>query len=69
MGNHTRITVQADAGILVAIRFHGESDQKAVEEEMLDQEVSVWWDPRESTVVLSGDEPGTMEEAQGGPGK
>lgn len=68
MGNHTRITVQADAGILVAIRFHGESDEKAVEEEMLDQEVSVWWDPRESTVVSAGDEPGHKEEIQGGPG-
>ena len=62
MGNHTRITVQADAGILVAIKFHGESDEQAVEEEMLDQAVSIWWDPRESTVVTAGDEPGTMEE-------
>jgi spermidine/putrescine transport system ATP-binding protein len=69
MGNHTRITVQADAGILVAIRFHGESDEKAVEVEMLDQEVSVWWDPRESTVVSAGDEPGHKEATQGGPGK
>jgi spermidine/putrescine transport system ATP-binding protein len=69
MGNHTRITVQSDAGILVAMRFHGESDEKAVEEEMLDQQVSVWWDPRESTVVSAGDEPGHKEETQGGPGK
>jgi hypothetical protein len=69
MGNHTRITVQSDAGILVAMRFHGESDEKAVEEEMLDQQVSVWWDPRESTVVSAGDEPGHKEATQGGPGK
>ena len=55
MGNHTRITVQTDAGILVAIRFHGESDEQSVEEEMLDREVHVWWDPRESTVVTAGD--------------
>jgi hypothetical protein len=51
------------------MRFHGESDEKAVEEEMLDQQVSVWWDPRESTVVSAGDEPGHKEETQGGPGK
>ena len=29
MGNHTRITVQTDAGILVALRFHGESDEQS----------------------------------------
>ena len=69
MGNHTRITVQSAAGILVAIRFHGDSDGQAVEEEMLDQEVSVWWDPSESTVVSAGDVPGNVEEAQGGPGR
>ena len=67
MGNHTRITVQTDAGILVALRFHGESDEQAVEEEMLDQEVHVWWDPRESTVVTAGDLPGSDEESRGGP--
>jgi ABC-type Fe3+/spermidine/putrescine transport system ATPase subunit len=66
MGNHTRITVQTDAGILVALRFHGESDEHAVEEEMLDQEVHVWWDPRESTVVTAGDLPGSDEESRGG---
>jgi len=67
MGNHTRITVQTDAGILVALRFHGESDEQAVEEEMLDREVHVWWDPRESTVVTAGDQPGSDEETGGGP--
>jgi spermidine/putrescine transport system ATP-binding protein len=67
MGNHTRITVQTDAGILVALRFHGESDEQAVEEEMLDREVHVWWDPRESTVVTAGDLPGSDEESGGGP--
>ena len=67
MGNHTRITVQTDAGILVAIRFHSESDDQAVEEEMLDRELQVWWDPRESTVVTAGDLPGSDEEAGGGP--
>ena len=67
MGNHTRITVQTDAGILVALRFHGESDEHAVEEEMLDREVHVWWDPRESTVVTAGDQPGSDEESGGGP--
>jgi spermidine/putrescine transport system ATP-binding protein len=56
MGSHTRITVQTDAGILVAIRFR-ESDESAAEEEMIDREVHVWWDPRESTVVAAGDEP------------
>jgi spermidine/putrescine transport system ATP-binding protein len=67
MGNHTRITVQTDAGILVALRFHGESAEHAVEEEMLDREVHVWWDPRESTVVAAGDLPGSDEESGGGP--
>jgi len=67
MGNHTRITVQTDAGILVALRFHGESDEQAAEEEMLDREVHVWWDPRESTVVTAGDPPGSDEESGGGP--
>jgi spermidine/putrescine transport system ATP-binding protein len=67
MGNHTRVTVQTDAGILVALRFHGESDEQAVEEEMLDREVHVWWDPRESTVVTAGDLPGSNEESRGGP--
>ena len=66
MGNHTRITVQTDAGILVALRFHGESDEQAVEEDMLDREVHVWWDPRESTVVSAGDQPGSSEESGGG---
>ena len=67
MGNHTRITVQTDAGILVALRFHGESDEQTAQEEMLDREVHVWWDPRESTVVTAGDPPGSDEESGGGP--
>jgi spermidine/putrescine transport system ATP-binding protein len=65
MGNHTRITVQTDAGTLVSIRFH-ESDTRAVEEEMVDREVHVWWDPRDSTVVAIGDEPSAIEEPGGG---
>ena len=65
MGTHTRITVQTDAGTLVAIHFR-ESDEGAVEEEMVDQEVHVWWDPRESTVVAAGDEPQIQEGADGG---
>jgi ABC-type Fe3+/spermidine/putrescine transport system ATPase subunit len=65
MGNHTRITVQTDAGILVALRFHGESDEQAAEEDMLDQEVQVWWDPRESTVVAAGGDHAETEEDPG----
>jgi spermidine/putrescine transport system ATP-binding protein len=68
MGTHTRITVQTDAGTLVAIRFR-ESDERAAEEEMVDQEVHVWWDPRESTVVAAGDEPQTQEGADSGGGE
>jgi spermidine/putrescine transport system ATP-binding protein len=64
MGSHTRITVQTDAGTLVAIRFR-ESDERAAEEEMVDREVHVWWDPRESTVVATGDEPQIQEGAGG----
>ena len=66
MGNHTRITVETDAGTLVAIRFH-ESDEKADEEEMVDRKVEVWWDPRASTVVAAGDEPRADEQSGGGP--
>jgi spermidine/putrescine transport system ATP-binding protein len=66
MGNHTRITVQTDAGILVALRFHGESDEQAAEEEMLDREVQVWWDPRESTVVAGSGVQAETEEDPGG---
>jgi spermidine/putrescine transport system ATP-binding protein len=65
MGTHTRITVQTDAGTLVAIHFR-ESDEGAVEEEMVDQEVHVWWDPRESTIVAAGDEAQTLEGVDGG---
>ena len=67
MGNHTRITVQTDAGVLVALRFHGESDEEAAQEDMLDREVQVWWDPRESTVVAgSGDLAESEDELGGG---
>ena len=66
MGNHTRITVETDAGVLVALRFRGDSDEGAVEEEMLDREVQVWWDPRESTVVAGGDRSQTEERPGGG---
>ena len=67
MGNHTRITVQTDAGVLVCLRFHGESGEQAAEEEMLDREVQVWWDPRESTVVAGvGDHTQTEEDPGGG---
>jgi spermidine/putrescine transport system ATP-binding protein len=66
MGNHTRITVETDAGVLVALRFRGDSDEGAVEEEMLDREVQVWWDPRESTVVVGGDRSQTEERPGGG---
>jgi spermidine/putrescine transport system ATP-binding protein len=66
MGNHTRITVQTDAGVLVALRFHGESDEQAAEEEMLDREVQVWWDPRDSTVVAAGDHIDSEDEPGGG---
>jgi spermidine/putrescine transport system ATP-binding protein len=65
MGNHTRITVETEAGVLVALRFH-ESDERAIEEGMVDREVHIWWDPRESTVVAAGDEPDTDEDTGGG---
>jgi hypothetical protein len=64
MGTHTRITVQTDAGTLVAIRFR-ESGEAAAEEEMVDREVHCWWDPRESTVVAAGDEPQAQEGSGG----
>ncbi len=66
MGNHTRITVQTDAGILVALRFHRESGEHTAEEEMLDRQVQVWWDPREATVVASGDPSDTEQDVEGG---
>ena len=61
MGNHTRITVETGAGTFVALRFHMESDEHAGEEELLDREVRVWWDPHESTVVTAGDDLGSIE--------
>jgi spermidine/putrescine transport system ATP-binding protein len=66
MGNHTRITVETPAGTFVALRFHKESDEQAGEEELLDREVRVWWDPRESTVVTAGDKLGAEEDPGGG---
>jgi spermidine/putrescine transport system ATP-binding protein len=65
MGNHTRITVETEAGTFVALRFHSESDEEAAEEELLDREVRVWWDPRESTVVTAGDERWSEEDLGG----
>jgi spermidine/putrescine transport system ATP-binding protein len=65
MGNHTRITVQTDAGVLVALRFR-EPDERAIEEGLVDREVHVWWDPSESTVVAAGDEPESGEATGGG---
>jgi spermidine/putrescine transport system ATP-binding protein len=66
MGNHTRITVETGAGTFVALRFHMESDEQAGEEELLDREVRVWWDPRESSVVTAGGELGTEQDDGGG---
>jgi spermidine/putrescine transport system ATP-binding protein len=66
MGNHTRITVETPAGTFVALRFHQESDEQAGEEELLDREVRVWWDPRESTVVTAGDKLGAEQDPGGG---
>jgi spermidine/putrescine transport system ATP-binding protein len=66
MGNHTRITVDTDAGVLVALRFHESGDGSSAEVEMVDREVQVWWDPRVSTVVAAGDEPGNGEQKAGG---
>jgi spermidine/putrescine transport system ATP-binding protein len=66
MGNHTRITIETGAGTFVALRFHMDSDEHAGEEELLDREVRVWWDPRESTVVTAGDEPVSEQDHGGG---
>jgi spermidine/putrescine transport system ATP-binding protein len=66
MGNHTRITVETGAGTFVALRFHMESDEQAGEEELLDREVRVWWDPRESSVVTAGEALGTEQDPGGG---
>ena len=61
MGNHTRITVETGAGTFVSLRFHMESEVQAGEEELLDREVRVWWDPHESTVVTAGDDLGAAD--------
>ncbi len=65
MGNHTRITVETAAGTFVALRFH-EPDDTSREEGMIDRDVFVWWDPRLSTVVATGDELASVDEAGGG---
>ncbi len=66
MGNHTRITVETEAGTFVVLRFHMESDEQAGEEELLDREVRVWWDPRESSVVTAGEALATEQDPGGG---
>jgi spermidine/putrescine transport system ATP-binding protein len=66
MGNHTRITVETEAGTFVALRFHMESDEHAGEEELLDREVRVWWDPHESAVITAGDDPESIDGPVGG---
>jgi spermidine/putrescine transport system ATP-binding protein len=66
MGNHTRITVQTDAGVLVALRFHESDERATIEEEMVDREVHAWWDPRVSMGVAAGDEPDPGRETGGG---
>ena len=66
MGNHTRITVETGAGTFVVLRFHMESDEQAGEEELLDREVRVWWDPRESSVVTAGEALGSEQDPGGG---
>jgi hypothetical protein len=67
MGNHTRITVQTDAGTLVSLRFHESDERASVEEGLVDREVHVWWDPRVSALVALGDEPDQGEVTGGGP--
>jgi spermidine/putrescine transport system ATP-binding protein len=66
MGNHTRITIETEAGVLVALRFRDDSDEHAIEEEMLDREVHAWWDPRESAVVAGGERSEMGEQQHGG---
>jgi spermidine/putrescine transport system ATP-binding protein len=66
MGNHTRVTIETGAGVLVALRFRGDSDEHAIEEEMLDRDVHVWWDPRESAVVAGGERSEMGDEQRGG---
>jgi hypothetical protein len=48
------------------LRFHESDERTTIEEGMVDREVHVWWDPRESMVVAAGDEPDPDGETGGG---
>jgi spermidine/putrescine transport system ATP-binding protein len=53
LGDHTRITVATGAGHVVAVRPHSDRSRASALDGLLHQEVSIWWNPADSTVIPS----------------
>jgi spermidine/putrescine transport system ATP-binding protein len=51
MGSHTRITLATSAGTLVALHFHSLAFTDRSSHVAVKQEVKIWWDPRNATIV------------------
>jgi spermidine/putrescine ABC transporter ATP-binding subunit len=54
LGAFTRVTVQTQAGPVVAARPNVEGARSADMEVLLDQEVSVWWSPADCVITQQG---------------
>ena len=53
LGDHTRVTVGTGSGQVVALRPHSDRSRASTLDGLLDQEVSIWWNPADSTVIAS----------------
>ncbi|HEX8938936.1 MAG TPA: ABC transporter ATP-binding protein [Candidatus Limnocylindrales bacterium] len=51
LGAYTRVTVQTAVGPIVSTRFHAAGPASRAFEELLDQEVCVWWSPTDAVVT------------------
>ena len=51
LGAYTRITVQTAVGSIVASRYHTAGPASAAFNELLDEEVCVWWSPADAVVM------------------
>ena len=53
LGDHTRVTVGTGSGQVVALRPHSDRSRASALDALLDEEVSIWWNPADSTVIAS----------------
>jgi spermidine/putrescine transport system ATP-binding protein len=53
LGDHTRVTVGTGSGQVVALRPHSDRSRASALDTLLDQEVSIWWNPADSAVIPS----------------